>query len=525
MSSNISDANLGAAFSSGSIFGNIFWGIIADKYGRRLALLSGLGGTIAAVTLFGFSPTFNIAVGARFLWGFLNGNIGVSKTYIGELLDDSNNPRGMTLYGTIGGTGRFIGPIVGIYLISPAERYHLFVGTLFEDFPLALPSSMVALSCAIVLLFAYFELQETFKLRQKRVNSGMGAISYNRDGKTVRRGTAEYSRISGTDIDTEPDIENDLDGSIGLHGRPMKSIEYGQVFTLNHDFELEKAKAKGGMKSSKGSKKSLALALPLLSLTLRNQETDDCNADDDRTVVTQASTTSTALIEQSLPSHFRFQPNLHTSDEQLNTVGNLNVSVTDYPSTSILSDDCIIGGTLFGIDSQESSLFPYNQDLTRVLGTENGMKVLEPIDVSCVPVDFMSALNTCEKRVGKDSDATGRENDRASHGKWTLDTPSDASKKKDLESHLANTASSQPQSQSPSRRVSFSSLVTVKVIGSSSLGIGQLKHVRPDDSPVRDFEGFKGQGQVRSAYPHMDNTATIGLRNGISAPSALSSSR
>ena len=426
----------------------------------------------------------------------------------------------MTLYGTIGGTGRFIGPIVGIYLISPAERYRLFVGTLFEDFPLALSSSMVALSCAIVLLFAYFELQETFKLRQKRVNSGMGAISYNRDGKTVRRGTAEYSRISGTDIDTEPDIENDLDGSIGLHGRPMKSIEHGQVFTLNHDFDLEKAKAKGGMKASKGSKKSLALALPLLSLTLRNQETDYCDADDDRTVVTQASTTSTALIEQSLPSHFRTQPNLHTSDEQ-----NVNVSVTEYPSTSILSDDCIIGGTFLGIDSQEPSLFPYNQDLTHVLGTENGMKVLEPIDVSCVPLDFMSALNTCEKRVGRDSDANGRENDRVNHGKWILDVPSEASKKKDLESHLANNASSQPQSQSPSRRVSFSSLVTVKVIGSSSLGIGQLKHVRPDDSPVRDFEGFKGQGQVRSAYPHMDNNATIGLRNGIRTPSALSSSR
>ena len=427
----------------------------------------------------------------------------------------------MTLYGTIGGTGRFIGPIVGIYLVSPAEPYHLFVGTLFQNFPLALPSTIVAFSCAIVLLLAYFELQETFKLRSIRVNSGIGAISYNRDGKTVRRGTAEYSRISGSDIDIEPDIENDLDGSIGLHGRPMKSIECGQVFTLNHDFELEKAKAKGGMKSSKGSKKSLALALPLLSLTLRNQDTSDCNADDDHTVVTQASTTSTALIEQSLPSHFRIQPNLHTSDDQLNTVGKLNISVTDYPSASILNDDCIIGGTLLGIGSQESSLFPYNQDLTHVLGTENGMKVLEPIDVSCVPIDFMSALNTCEKRVGRDSDANGSEHDRAIHGKWTLDAPSEASKKKDSENQLANTTSS--QSQSPSRRVSFSSLVTVKVIGSSSLGIGQLKHVRPDDSPVRDLEGFKGQ--VRSAYPHMDSTATIGLRNGISAPSALSSSR
>lgn len=36
---------LGSAFSCGSLIGNIMWGVISDKYGRRPALLMGLLGT------------------------------------------------------------------------------------------------------------------------------------------------------------------------------------------------------------------------------------------------------------------------------------------------------------------------------------------------------------------------------------------------------------------------------------------------------------------------------------------------
>jgi hypothetical protein len=42
--------------------------------------------------MFGFSINFAMAVISRFLWGFLNGNIGVSKTYMGEITDDCSVP-------------------------------------------------------------------------------------------------------------------------------------------------------------------------------------------------------------------------------------------------------------------------------------------------------------------------------------------------------------------------------------------------------------------------------------------------
>jgi len=60
------------------------WGWLSDKLGRRPVLLFGVCATIACELLFGFSQNFAWAIVARFLWGILNGNIGVGKTYISE---------------------------------------------------------------------------------------------------------------------------------------------------------------------------------------------------------------------------------------------------------------------------------------------------------------------------------------------------------------------------------------------------------------------------------------------------------
>ena len=51
----------------------------------RPAMLMGQCSTIFSITLFGFSQNFAWAVCARLIWGLLNGNIGVVKTYISEV--------------------------------------------------------------------------------------------------------------------------------------------------------------------------------------------------------------------------------------------------------------------------------------------------------------------------------------------------------------------------------------------------------------------------------------------------------
>ena len=155
---------LGSAFSLGSLFGNFIWGIASDRIGRKPALILGLIGSVFTSLMFGFTHNFYVVVFARFLWGLLNGNIGVSKTYVAEILDDTNNARGMALYGTIGGVGRMIGPILGGYLLFPQRLMpSIFAGTIFETYPFSLPVTVVSFSCFVVSILSCFHLPETLR--------------------------------------------------------------------------------------------------------------------------------------------------------------------------------------------------------------------------------------------------------------------------------------------------------------------------------------------------------------------------
>ena len=76
---------LGSAFFLGNFIGSFAWGWASDVFGRKPIMLLGLMFTISTELLFGFSQNFAWAVSARFLWGLLNGNLGVAKTYISEV--------------------------------------------------------------------------------------------------------------------------------------------------------------------------------------------------------------------------------------------------------------------------------------------------------------------------------------------------------------------------------------------------------------------------------------------------------
>ena len=76
---------LGSAYFIGNFVGSLVWGWLADVLGRRPVLMLGVCGIISSELLFGFSQNFAWAVTARFLWGILNGNIAVVKTYISEV--------------------------------------------------------------------------------------------------------------------------------------------------------------------------------------------------------------------------------------------------------------------------------------------------------------------------------------------------------------------------------------------------------------------------------------------------------
>ena len=76
---------LGSAYFIGNFAGSMTWGWLSDILGRRPVMLLGICGTIFSELLFGFSQNFGWAIAGRFLWGLLNGNLGVVKTYLSEV--------------------------------------------------------------------------------------------------------------------------------------------------------------------------------------------------------------------------------------------------------------------------------------------------------------------------------------------------------------------------------------------------------------------------------------------------------
>lgn len=76
---------VGSAYQIGTCIGSIIWGYFADFWGRKMALILGIIGSTFSSLFFGFSMNYTWAIAGRVIWGLLNGNVLVSKTYLSEV--------------------------------------------------------------------------------------------------------------------------------------------------------------------------------------------------------------------------------------------------------------------------------------------------------------------------------------------------------------------------------------------------------------------------------------------------------
>ena len=189
---------LNSVFFAGSFVGSLFWGYMSDLIGRRPCLLLGILGTIVSIVAFGFSLSFGMALTARAMWGALNGNVGVAKTYMSEICDDSNQARGMSLIAAQGGLGRLIGPAIGGLLAEPATQYpSVFGGSpLLVSYPYLLPCLICAMIALTALIFCCIYLRETLPSRRERDGRRCGQSNAAAIAVNVAAG-ADSASVSG----------------------------------------------------------------------------------------------------------------------------------------------------------------------------------------------------------------------------------------------------------------------------------------------------------------------------------------
>lgn len=183
---------LSSSYFMGAFFGSILWGWVSDAYGRRVALLCGICGTLLSVCLFGFSTSFAMANTARFMWGLLNGNIGVAKTYMSEICDDSTQARGMALIAAQGGLGRLTGPAAGGLLAEPARQYPALADIeLLTVYPFVAPCLVGALLAAVSFVGAFAWLQETLPVDKRLTSSPADGLRHCL-GRVAARGRRQH---------------------------------------------------------------------------------------------------------------------------------------------------------------------------------------------------------------------------------------------------------------------------------------------------------------------------------------------
>ena len=149
------------------------WGGLSDRIGRRPILMIGLVGNTFCFALFGLAPTLFIAIAARFLAGFFNGNIAVARAYIGDISRPEQMASRMGLIGASFGLGFTFGPFIGGELSAPAERWEIFQGTLLETYPYLLPCLVASALSIVSLLLARTRLPESLPSQERQGASGL----------------------------------------------------------------------------------------------------------------------------------------------------------------------------------------------------------------------------------------------------------------------------------------------------------------------------------------------------------------
>jgi len=158
-----------AAYTLGQFLFTPILGSLSDKIGRRPILLFGLVANTVFLILFGLASALWMALLVRFLAGAGNGNIAVTKAYIGDISSSDQLPARMGMIGASFGLGFMIGPFIGGILTDPASSFGgPFANDWWEAHPYFLPCLFSGVLSAISFLLAIKMLPESLPKEERK---------------------------------------------------------------------------------------------------------------------------------------------------------------------------------------------------------------------------------------------------------------------------------------------------------------------------------------------------------------------
>ena len=199
---------LGSAYFFGQTLTVRTWGSLSDRYGRRPILLVGLAGSLLSFLWFGLARSYLEAVLSRLLCGIVNGNVAISKIYVGEVTNRHNQPQGFALLSLTWGLGTLVAPALGGFLADPAALYpgSALDTPLLREFPFLLPALISAGFSLLCLVFSVPLLKETGMWeRRQRAAGAPQPMPSEQEGEQegARAGDGEEELSSGSELGVE----------------------------------------------------------------------------------------------------------------------------------------------------------------------------------------------------------------------------------------------------------------------------------------------------------------------------------
>eukprot|EP00698_Gefionella_okellyi_P015467 TRINITY_DN4368_c0_g3_i1.p1 TRINITY_DN4368_c0_g3~~TRINITY_DN4368_c0_g3_i1.p1 ORF type:complete len:651 (-),score=140.30 TRINITY_DN4368_c0_g3_i1:2729-4681(-) len=262
---------LASSFSIAQFVSSFFWGWFSDRFGRKPALLIGMGGTFFANILFAFSTSYAMAISARAFHGLLNGNVGITKAYLGEITDRTNKAKAFASFGLTWAVGLALGALAGGLLAKPDIN-----NWFFQKFPYVLPPLLAASITLIGFTCGFCFLTEShpriiaeqlakakahaYQLHQRNKgdiamqeltsDSAVGQLSDDDDSEAMRDDVAllQADSVSQEEPhDVRPRSSVDDSPIIAEIGSKQDQMELKQVLTVTAEAELEDVEAESRM--------------------------------------------------------------------------------------------------------------------------------------------------------------------------------------------------------------------------------------------------------------------------------------
>lgn len=164
---------ISATFSLCQALFGIPWGRFSDRYGRKPAILLGLTSTMLTSLMWGFSKSLPMAITARALAGAGNGNVGIIRTTVAEMVPYKElQPRAFSLMPLVWNIGSIFGPSIGGALANPLNvkpEEHIDNPSFFQMFPYSPPNLISAIFFTVGIVTGILFLEETLEtLRDQR---------------------------------------------------------------------------------------------------------------------------------------------------------------------------------------------------------------------------------------------------------------------------------------------------------------------------------------------------------------------